>query len=55
MYNSTIIFEYISARTPEKDEAAWLEKAVMAAIDEGGWNWGTGCSAHQRNPATETR
>ena len=28
-------FEYISVVTPEKDEAAWLEKAVLAAIDEG--------------------
>ncbi len=26
-------FEYISAVTPEKGEAAWLEKAVLAAID----------------------
>jgi hypothetical protein len=25
-------FEYISAVTPEKGEAAWLEKAVLAAI-----------------------
>jgi hypothetical protein len=53
MYDSTIIFGYISARTPEKDEAACLEKALMAGIDEGGWNWGTGCSAHLRNPLTD--
>jgi hypothetical protein len=28
-------FEYISAVTPEKDEAAWLEREVLAVIDEG--------------------
>jgi hypothetical protein len=36
MYYSTIILSNIYLQElPEKDEAEWLEKAVLAAIDEG--------------------
>jgi hypothetical protein len=35
MFPAPLFFRtYISAVTPEKGEAAWLEKAVLAAIDE---------------------
>jgi hypothetical protein len=36
MFYSTIILSNLYLEVlPEKDEASWLEKAVLAAIDEG--------------------